>query len=79
MVLQVPSDFRRIEPHGQAEPGQLLRRANSAELQQLRRLDRARSQNDFPLCPHRFCLPIFPISHSDGPVAFKLYAKDGRF
>ncbi|KAG0923995.1 hypothetical protein G6F32_014075 [Rhizopus arrhizus] len=71
VVLQVLADARQIPHHADAELPQQRGRPDAGQLQQLRRLQRARAQHHFAPCAQRAHLAVLPVAHDAGAAAFE--------
>ena len=58
MILQISADFGRVGNDGNAVPAQEIGRADTGELQDLRRLQRAAGQDDFAISRGAIDLPF---------------------
>ena len=76
MVLQVPPYRGDVRNHRNAVPAELVRRADAGEHQDMRRIERAARQNDFPARRHPPVLSAATVADTHGAAVFDHDAVD---
>ncbi len=71
MVLQVATDALQVLHDGNARFAQPIRRADTGELQDLRRAHRAGCQDDLALGPRLDEAAVLAIEHADAALALE--------